>query len=377
MASSNLPIIDVGPLRQKDCTHLSNNNTTMMISKEEKAVAQKIRSACQQHGFFYVQNHGISSTLIKEMMKSTKNLFDLSSDLKEAISSKNSDLFRGYISTSDGLHTCNSKKKQEVGLDQKESFTVGAEHNPVVPNEEGGKEEMKTTSSVSRSTTTTSPMHGPNQWPNKNDLPTFQSTVMQYWNEQLTLCRVIARGLALSLDLPPTFFEPHLTDPVAQMVLLKYPPPPTSMDKDVCQMKHPGCGEHTDCGFLTILTQDLPGLEVEDPLTKEWKSVEPIGDTFIVNLGDMAARWTNDVYKSTKHRVYNNNDYDRYSIPFFCNCNFDAPVKCIMRSNGSCNDAEDSNDHGWSTSLDKVEKYEPTTAGAYILERLGLMRLVE
>ena len=40
--------------------------------------------------------------------------------------------------------------------------------------------------------------------------------------------------------------------------------------------------QDTDCGFLTILAQDLPGLEVEDPQTKEWKSVEPIEDTFVV-----------------------------------------------------------------------------------------------
>lgn len=124
--------------------------------------------------------------------------------------------------------------------------------------------------------------------------------------------------------------------------------------------------EDTDCGFLTILIQDLPGLEVQDPLTNEWKSIEPIDDTFVVNLGDMAARWTNDVYRSTKHRVYNTTDSTRYSVPFFCNCNFDAPVKCIMdcNSDGSTVDGEEA-------------KYEPTTAGEYILERLGLMRLVK
>lgn len=85
----------------------------------------------------------------------------------------------------------------------------------------------------------------------------------------------------------------------------------------------------------------------------------------------MAARWTNDAYKSTRHRVYNNTDSNRYSVPFFCNCNFDAPVKCIIDNNGSSG----SNNDDLSSPLNKA-KYEPTTAGAYILERLGLMRLV-
>lgn len=148
------------------------------------------------------------------------------------------------------------------------------------------------------------------------------------------------------------------------MVLLSYPPQPVSFSENgICRTKHTGCGEHTDCGFLTILHQDLPGLEVQDPQTRKWKAVEPLEDMFVVNLGDMAARWTNDAYQSTKHRVYNqSNSSVRYSIPFFCNCNFDAPVTCIL----SAPEDED-------CKCDEA-KYEPTTAGAYIMERLGLMR---
>ena len=97
----------------------------------------------------------------------------------------------------------------------------------------------------------------------------------------------------------------------------------------------------TDCGFLTILTQDSPGLEVKDPQTDEWKPVKVLENMFVVNLGDMAARWTNDAYKSTKHRVYNQNDSIRYSIPFFCNCNFEAPVKCILTDDDSCDKGND------------------------------------
>ncbi len=84
----------------------------------------------------------------------------------------------------------------------------------------------------------------------------------------------------------------------------------------------------------------------------------------MVNLGDMTARWTNDRYKSTKHRVYNRNEYTRYSVPFFCNCNFEAPVKCIINGGGEIH----------KRSVAEGAKYDDTTAGAYILERLGLMR---
>lgn len=129
------------------------------------------------------------------------------------------------------------------------------------------------------------------------------------------------------------------------------------------------CVKDTDCGFLTILAQDLPGLEIQDPITNEWNLISPVKDTFVVNLGDMAARWTNDTYRSTKHRVYNTNDSPRYSVPFFCNCNFDAPVHCILQDIGVGKSFDDN-------EAEQKAKYEPTTAGAYILERLGLMRLV-
>lgn len=139
----------------------------------------------------------------------------------------------------------------------------------------------------------------------------------------------------------------------------------------------------TDCGFLTILAQTLPGLEVQDPQTNQWKSVRPLEGAFVVNLGDMAARWTNDAYRSTKHRVYNTNPKTRYSIPFFCNCNFDAPVECIVTGHDEKNTGEQNTNGGddESSSANRSEpnvaKYEPTTAGVYILDRLGLMRLVE
>lgn len=358
MEPPELPVIDLGPFREST----SNDD---VITKEQLETAAKIRRACIEHGFFYVVNHGVDKTLLDEAFSQTESLFGLPSEKKSDLSSKKSPLFRGYISLTDGLHTCNADHKHEVGFvdDQKESFTIGAEQQRANLN-------------------ATSPMHGPNQWPDKKDLPLFQRSIEAYWEAQIHLSRVIARGLAVSLDLSPSFFDPFLTDPVAQMVLLKYPPPPETLEKSSCVNQHPGCGEHTDCGFLTILAQTLPGLEVQDPQTNEWKSICPLEGAFVVNLGDMAARWTNDAYRSTKHRVYNTNPNTRYSIPFFCNCNFDAPIECIVtghekntnghNTNGGVDESSSAN-----RSEPNVAKYEPTTAGMYILDRLGLMRLVE
>jgi len=371
-ADSDLPVIDFGPFLLADAAQqrMEPGDDREFRIQRQTETAQQIREACTRHGFFYATNHGIDPSLIHAVFDQTGALFDLPSAKKSAMSSMNNPLFRGYISTTDGWHTCNSESSEELGVgDQKESFTLGAtgRDERVSPKEGEGN----------------SPMHGPNQWPESSELPSFRTTLEAYWEAQIELSRVLARGIALSLDLQADFFEPHLTDPVAQMVLLRYPPPPPASigDELACQTKHPGCGEHTDCGFLTILAQTHPGLEVKDPHTQQWKAVMPIEGALVVNLGDMAARWTNEAYRSTEHRVNNTTNSVRYSIPFFCNCNFDAPVECIVGSQNQqrqhSNDDSEEEEPEKRQDHDKVAKYEPTTAGVYILEKLGLMRLVK
>ena len=65
-------------------------------------------------------------------------------------------------------------------------------------------------------------------------------------------------------------------------------------------------GAHTDYGAMTILasTDAQGGLEVQMP-DGQWRAVQAQPGEFVVNLGDMMARWTNDKWASTLHRVAN------------------------------------------------------------------------
>ena len=51
--------------------------------------------------------------------------------------------------------------------------------------------------------------------------------------------------------------------------------------------------------------------------------------TFLVNLGNIMKRWSNDRFLSTPHGVLNDSGKDRYSIAFFYSPNVDAVIECV------------------------------------------------
>ena len=115
-------------------------------------------------------------------------------------------------------------------------------------------------------------------------------------------------------------------------------------------------GAHSDYGSLTILsTEDRPGgLQVFNS-AGEWVDVPIIEGTFVINIGDLMARWTNDAWVSTLHRVANPPDdagaeSRRQSVVFFHNPNYDAAVSCIP----TC------------LAPGAEPKYAPTTSGEHL-----------
>ena len=297
-----------------DLSSFGDGGTT----EEQMKVAKELHTACAEVGFFYIRGHGCPQDVIDDTFEQMKALFDLSTEEKVNLDAKNSPLYRGYNSAETGAHSCTPEDNDNMP-DLKESFTIGAEGS-------------------------SSPMHGVNQFP--ESLQLFEPIMRAYWKMFLLVVGPrLMKALAMSLGLPRDFFIDKCSDPVAQMVLLRYP----------STTSRRGCGSHTDCGFLTILAQDEAGLEVQRS-DGTWVMAPPIPGTFVVNLGDMAARWSNDVYKSTLHRV-NRAVTARHSIPFFLNSNFDAMVECI--------------------ACGQEPKYPPVKAGEYILEKLGLMYLSE
>ena len=166
---------------------------------------------------------------------------------------------------------------------------------------------------------------GANQWP--ESLPEFKSVTLNYIDDLAMLATRLMGLIALSLDLPHDYFAHFCRDPLMVLRMLHYPPQPANP-----RPGEKGCGAHTDFGGLTLLLQDKNGgLQVWDHEYGEWLQAAPIPGSFIVNLGDMIARWTNDHYKSTLHRMIKISGAARYSVPFFFSGNLDHQVTCLTQ----------------------------------------------
>jgi isopenicillin N synthase-like dioxygenase len=170
---------------------------------------------------------------------------------------------------------------------------------------------------------------GPNMWPSEDVLPNvsdFKATALDYYSQVVSLAKDILKVLALTLDLEESYFDDYAHDAVATMRLLHYPSQPPDSPAKLTR----GIGAHTDFGCVTILLQDkVAGLQVYDYTTKEWLDVTPTPGAFVVNLGNLMMRWSNDKYISNLHRVINVSGAERYSIPVFFSGNPDYVVECL------------------------------------------------
>ena len=287
VSAAALPIIDI--------SGLSSPNPA-----DRERVAALLRAACVDKGFFYIINHGVSEALVDDVFREAAGFFALPADQKAEVDKAKSSANRGYEPL--------RGQTLEPGAppDLKEGSYVGPEH---------GLDDPRVIAGTFN--------HGANQWPAQR--PSFRPVMMAYLDVMLDLAARMMRGIALSLDLPENYFAHYCSDAMAMVRPLHYPPHPAH-----ALPGQKGAGAHTDFGGVTLLRQDdSGGLQVWDHAAGAWIDADPVPETFIVNLGDMIARWTNGRYRSTVHRVINTSGRERYSVPFFYHGNYAHNVECI------------------------------------------------
>ncbi len=277
--ADHVPVIDLAPSLSGD-------------PAGSKSVAEEVHRACRDTGFLYIVNHGVSQALIDSQFAAAKAFFDLPLSDKMALHMKLSPTKSGYEPVGGQVLDSQDKSGKAAPPDLKESFYAGLE------------------------TDESNPFHGKargfgfNQWPS---ITGFREQTIAYGGALRGLGDHLLSLLALSLDLPGTWFADKYEHGVGSLRMIKYPPQPAE-----AQFNQIGAGAHTDWGGITILAQDdIGGLEVRNA-SDQWIQAKPVPGAFVINLGDLMARWTNGIYNSNMHRVNNNaSGRDRYSIPFF------------------------------------------------------------
>jgi isopenicillin N synthase-like dioxygenase len=310
-----IPLIDFGAFRAGDAA-------------ARRQVARRIGEACRNIGFFYVANHGVADDLIQRTLAEAKRFFALPPERKAEIAIEKSPCHRGWFRL--GGENLDPAKQTQAG-DLKEGIKIGRDLAPDHPLVQAGL-----------------PLHGPDQWP--SGLPGWKETMLECYGALSGLGRAIMRAFALALDLPENHFDKWLTGPMATLGPLHYPPQSGRITE-----ARLGAGAHTDFGCLTILWQDdAGGLQVKN-LAGQWIDAPPVPGSFVVNIGDMMARWSNDLFTSTYHRVINTSGRDRYSMPFFFDPDFNADLTALPTCVGPGRPA----------------KYPPTTGGQHLLDRIN------
>jgi isopenicillin N synthase-like dioxygenase len=164
-------------------------------------------------------------------------------------------------------------------------------------------------------------------------LPGFAPLLKGHIARRVALAQALARAFALSLDLPEDHFDRMFARLGCVLMFNWYPPLPR---EDFAKSRW-SFSPHTDYGAFTLLTQDaLGGLEVRNT-AGEWIAVPPTPDDFVVNLGDMFAMWTNDLYMSSLHRVIHFGPESRLSAAMFTYPHGSTTIECLPTCTGPGN----------------------------------------
>ncbi|KAI9808089.1 MAG: hypothetical protein M1827_007509 [Pycnora praestabilis] len=303
------------------------------------ATASQITHGFKTAGFIYLKNFDIPSSTISNVFSESAKFFKRPQSQKDQLAWETPESNRGYNAQGREKVTQLGDPDEVEALraaapDLKESMEIGRE----------GVQEF------------------PNKWPDKfgdAEGMEFKKTLREFFETCQGLHVEVMRAIASGMGLHEGFFDEYTNAGDNSLRLLHYP----AVKKEVFarNKQQVRAGEHSDYGTMTLLFQDSRGgLQVQSP-NGTFVNATPIPDTVVVNAGDILARWSNDAIKSTLHRVVEppfdegKDEYPaRYSIPYFCNPNFDKYIDAIPGT--------------WEAG---GKKYEGINSGEYMVRRLA------
>jgi isopenicillin N synthase-like dioxygenase len=309
--------------------------TVPTIDISRPGIAGDVARTCEETGFLIISGHGFPLAVLERAKRELYAFFDLPEATKNRWHPSGPSKQRGYhgFATRGLAYTLGQKTPPDL----RESIFLGP-----VDDHRAHYERMPEAATS----------YAPNLIP--DEPPGLAATLVELYRAYETLAERMMRVFAAALRLPEGFFAGTLDRHFSIMSchhypVLKEPPLPGQLRT----------GAHTDYGAMTILaaTDAQGGLEVRLP-DGSWSAVQPRPGEFVVNLGDMMARWTNERWASTLHRVVNPPlgaaQSRRLSIGMFVHPNYDQRIECVP------------------TCLEPGEKarYETITAGEHIKRKI-------
>lgn len=300
---------------------------------DRDAVAAEIDVACRDSGFLRVAGHGISDELCRAMLDVTGRFFDLPGDEKQRYVVADKEANRGYAPL--GSEALSYSLGDDTSApDLFEAFNVGRDETTGEYYDRHRR------------------FFAPNLWPDPP--PDFRSTWNEYERAVTGLAETLMIAFARALELPERYFLDRTGHAIATLRGINYERRPGEPDPAPGQLR---MGAHTDYGILTVLlADDVAGLQIHHG--GEWQEVPVRPGTLLVNIGDMLARWTNDRWTSTLHRVVPppaaGGAMRRRSVARFLEPDPDCVIECLPTCCSATNPA----------------RYEPVVAGEWLLAKL-------
>jgi isopenicillin N synthase-like dioxygenase len=288
-ATTAFPVIDVGAALRGEPGGL-------------EAAAHAVRLASERVGFFYVAGHGVPDDVIADAFRASREFHAMPVEVKRTLAINENNI--GYLGVNESIQAASTVHKA-TRPNYNESFFISHDRGPEHPDVAAGV-----------------PLRGRNQWPDGH--AAMRAAMVRYFKTMEDLGERILPILARALDLPADYFASAFRDEAhINLRFLHYPPQEIDDDEQF------GQGPHTDNSFVTFLArEDVPGLAVRLP-SGEWLAPPVIPGTFLVNLGNVMKRWSNDRFLSTPHGVLNDSGRDRYSIAFFYSPNPDTVITSV------------------------------------------------
>ncbi|WP_291296287.1 isopenicillin N synthase family oxygenase [Elioraea sp.] len=319
--SGYVPLIDISGFARGDAA-------------AKAAVSAEVDRAFRTSGFLVLTGHGVPGEVIDAAFDRAHAFFALPVEEKLRAAPPSVDIFRGY----NGIASQRSGNDYTKALppDLRENFMMSRIDvaDPYFRMPGFGK------------------TYAPNIWPARPD--DYREVWERFYREMDGLAKRLMRIAATALSMPEGFFEASLDRCSSTCVANHYPAQP--------EEPLPGqvrAGAHSDVGSVTLLLQERSrsGLQV---LGRDdtWHDVVAARNDVIVNVGDLLAQWTNDVWVSTRHRVVNppreQANTARMSLAFFQHPNYDAEIAPIS----SC------------VTAARPARYAPISAGEHMHRRM-------